>query len=328
MSDMLEELLTDLRESAVREIRPPGAEAARRTVRRRRVTKAAASACAVLVAVGGAFVLVDRPGTEKTPAAISPSPSIGSEQFAADALAGITDAGAGFDVAAPVAAGYRRTESMVMPRLVLRAACVGAGQITLVVTGDVTGDLGNRFEDVELARVPLSCGAAPAPVTRKINASLANVLTFRLESAGSAAGRAGFAYRVTAEGGASLAPNDIAASVAALVGLDDAGNTRFGGGAPENEPFDGSFHIESGKAEFPAGERYILAMACRGKGTYGLQIRRGGKVLAEHSVECSWPPRRREFVIEKPLGKNVEFWGRYRAGAGERAETGWALHIR
>jgi hypothetical protein len=328
----MEELLGDLRAEAVREIRPPGAAAARRTVRRRRFTAAIATAGAVVLSVSGVFALVDRPEAGPGPTLPAASPSVAVTPLPAAALAAITDGDPAFEVAAPVVAGYERTTTTYLPQLTLRAACAGAGQVTLVVRGDIDGDTKNRFPDREVARVKLTCGADPVPVNREINASTLPILTFRLEQADSAVGRAGLAYRLTAAGGgAPLAPDDAAASVPVLLGLTGTGPAskepvRAGGHTPEDEPM-GTYRKEGWHAEFP-DELYTLAVACRGTGMYGLEIRHAGKVLAALAVECSWPPLRREFEIPGPLGKDVEFWSRYDADPGQRAETGWALHLR
>ncbi|MEU4426791.1 hypothetical protein AB0F81_39735, partial [Actinoplanes sp. NPDC024001] len=293
---------------------------------RRRRTTVVAAACAVVVAVGAGFTLTGRPDAAPPPTATAESPAPSDpRQLAATALAAISDDRPAFEVAEPVTAGYEREERMYLPRLLLTAACAGTGQATLVVMGDVENDLRDRFKDREMARLALPCSATPKPVTKKINASMLNDLTFRLEQA---RGTAGFAYRVTGERSEPVAPNDPGASVEDLVGVNSAENARAGGAAPENEPFDGKFRQESGHAQFPAGEVYNLVMACRGVGVYALQIRRGGRIVAEHSVECSKPPRRQVFQLAKPLGKNVEFWGRYRADQGQKAETAWSLQIR
>lgn len=329
MTDKLDVLLADLRESAAREIQPPGAAAARRTVRRRRLTTAVAAACAVVAAVGGAFTLTGRPHSAP-PAVPVTSPALtGPEQLARTALAKISDGAPAFEVAEPVVAGYRREQVMYLPDLSISAACAGTGRITLVVLGDVQGDSLNRHKDRELLRLTVPCAADPVPVTKSIRTELLLDMTFRLANVEGAAGQAGFAYRVTGRGGAPLAPDDPAADVDTLLGIALTQNNkkvRAGGGTPAFTP-NGKFSESGGHAEFP-DERYTLAMACRGEGTYRLQFRHRGKVLVEHSVRCSWPPQRRDLRLDQPLGKDVEVWERYDADPGQIAETGWALHIR
>ncbi|MFC7530522.1 hypothetical protein [Actinoplanes sp. GCM10030250] len=331
MNDTLDELFADLRAQAVREIRPPGATAARRTVRRRRTTTAVASACAVLVVIGGGLALAGQSGTG--PALVVPAASTlapdSAEGLAATALRTLTSKdtnAAGMDVSSPVVAGYERTERMFLPRLKLDAACAGTGTITLVVTGDMLNDKLNRFKDRELTRIPVRCEPKPVPVSWELNAGVLEEITFSLADVGAAAGRAGFAYRVTERNGAPMAPNDPLAGVRTVLGMEDGTPSRAGGSTPETEPGK-TFGEESQHAEFP-DERYTLALACGGTGTYTLQIRRDGRVLAEHAVECAWPPARRDFRIDGALGKDVSFWSRYEAPPGEIAETGWSLIIR
>jgi hypothetical protein len=334
VTDQLEELLADLRESAVREIRPPGAAAARRTVRRRRATGAVAGACALSVALFGGFSLAQRPPTTPVLPAATPSPSrsesfepVPDQRLARQALERIRDDRPAFEIAGPVQS-TDIDQRMYLPHLTLTVVCAGAGKFTLVVTGDVAGDKFDKNPDRELLRVKVPCGADPTPITREINASMAPELRFGLEDTKTAYQKAGFAIRVTGDGEAPLSPDDSSASVQDALMRNVP--TRAGGVAPEDEPFDGEFRLSGRHAEFPAGERYTFALACRGSGTYSVQIRRGGggPVLAEHSAACSWPPVVEELDLPEPLGKDVEFWTRYRAEPGQRAETGWALHIR
>ncbi|MEU4693152.1 hypothetical protein [Actinoplanes sp. NPDC023714] len=330
MTDRIEELLADLRTSAVREIRPPGAAAARRTVRRRRTTGVVALAGALTAALVGGFGLARQPEAAPILPAASASPTAGlnpAPRLAAEALRLIRDDRPAYEQAGPVRpGGFERR--MYLSRLTLTVACAGAGRFTLVVTGDVEGDRFDMAEDRELARIEVPCSAAPAPITRRINAYMVPELRFGLEDTTSAGGKAGYAIRVTGDDDATLAPDDEAASVQAVLGRETG--ARAGGGAPEEEPFDGKFHRSAQHAEFPADERYTFALACRGTGTYAVQIRRGddGTILAEHAVACSWPPLRKDVELPDALGRNVEFWTRYRAAPGERAETGWALHPR
>ncbi|BBH65955.1 hypothetical protein ACTI_26400 [Actinoplanes sp. OR16] len=231
MTDQLQELLADLRESAVREIRPPGAAAARRTVRRRRTTGVVAVACALTAALLGGFTLVKKPtaapalpaATPAVPSASSPVLGLNpAQRLAAVAFREIHDDRPAFEQTGPVREGGIE-QRMYLPKLALTAACAGEGRFTLVVTADVAGDLHDRHQDKELARIKVRCSDDPAPVTRELDAFLLPVLRFGIEDA---SGDAGYAFRVTGQGDAPLAPHDEAASVEKM--LDMTTSTRKG----------------------------------------------------------------------------------------------------
>ena len=79
MPDDLTPLFADLRRQALPRVRPPGADAARRTVHRR-ATVQAATAAAALLAAGGSFLYAQRPGTDGTVTPAAP-PSASTMAF-------------------------------------------------------------------------------------------------------------------------------------------------------------------------------------------------------------------------------------------------------
>ncbi|MBM2620583.1 hypothetical protein JIG36_34285 [Actinoplanes sp. LDG1-06] len=81
MPDPLNSLFDDLRRDTLPQVRPPGAEAARRTVHRRATVRAAALA-AVVIAVGGTWIVSQR----NLDGTITPAASASASTYASDML--------------------------------------------------------------------------------------------------------------------------------------------------------------------------------------------------------------------------------------------------
>jgi hypothetical protein len=331
-ADQLDDLFAELRAEEVTRIRPPGAGAARRSVRRRRITAAVSTTAAVLAtAVGSAALLGNPPEPAPPPPAASPSAPASPETRATAALGRLVsdDAGLpGIDVKSPVVADFRHTEQFYASPVRLAAACVGTGAITLIATGQGT----------ELGRLAVRCGDEPVPVAVDLELDGSDVV-FRLADT-TTAGQSGFAFRLTAEAGSPYAPGTVSDDdLSVLAGIVGDRGVREGGTMPLTKPSE-RFHPNGSyaKAKYPT-KPATLVLLCRGAaGTLTMQFWRTdtapnpdektgptGKLLAEHTVPCEEKPTRRGFLIKESLTKNIETWYRYDAPIGQQAEGAYSV---
>jgi hypothetical protein len=342
-TDQLKDLFEEMREEAVPTIQPPGTAAARRTLRRRRATTSAVSAAAAVVAIAAGVTVVTgsgRPVPRPAPAPPAASASGGPEHVALNA---ITDGRPAVRVAAPAVPGYEWKKMLYPPVLEFATTCVGTGEITLSITGYTPTDR-NRFSRDDM-RIRVACGSAPKPVREELMSGFDNQLTVRVVDR-KGTGQSGFAFALTGKSDEELAPDDERLDVVGLTGgrtgkLDDGRPVGAGGGAPSFEPN----HKSGGYAwhsEFPDSERYDLVMACRGAGTFTVELRRSartdnddvqagrrtGKVLARQTIPCSAVPQRHEVPIPVALGKGVAIWEDYENKTGTIGTVAWALAAR
>ncbi|MEV4279403.1 hypothetical protein [Actinoplanes xinjiangensis] len=342
-TDQLRDLFEELREETVPTIQPPGAGTARRTLRRRRAAGAAVSAAAAVVAIAGGVTVVTGGGhPAPRPTTAAPAASTGPEHAALHTITAATN-GPAVTVASPVTAGYEWTDKIYAPVLRITATCAGTGEITLSITGGTPMDH-NRFDPSDM-QITLPCTASPRPLREELMTGSDNRLTVRLVAEKGAAGRSGFAFSLTGTGDQELAPDDERLDIATLMGsagrLPDGRTVRSGGGAPSFEPGH-EFGGYGWHAEFPDSERYDLALACRGAGTFTVELRRSaetdvedvqagrrtGKLLAKQTIPCSAVPERHEFPIPKALGKGVAIWEHYENRTGTIGTVAWALIVR
>jgi hypothetical protein len=332
MTDQLEDMFDGLRTEVLREIRPPGVEAAVRRVRRRRTGTLTAAACATLVAISGVTLLINQPEDRSAPAATSTtSAPAGPDRYAAlahEKLAAADDAIAAFDVQAPVTANYQLKQQVFAADLVLSVACAGTGgQITLVVTGELPRDPEHVMKPREIGRVTVPCGAEPVPATTKIRAPMLELLTFRLTGAAPADG-AGFAYRLITRDDTRLSPADPISDASTVLPEQrtaDGRTVRSGAHTQEDAPSD---HLQSSTLEhLRTGHRYTLMLACRGSGTFRVQIKEDGRVVADHTITCSAPPTPHKFEIGHRFdnGKQTETLSRYSSDSPALASTAYVM---
>jgi hypothetical protein len=127
--DQFTPLFADLRRQAVQQVEAPGAEAAHRTVRRRRVATSTAAAAAMALAMGSTFAVAQRGEEDRglRPAA-SPSDSIAlSVSFAGRLVPGATHVDLVASGSEPVFADVDQG------RYRLRVGCVGSVPLPLQI---------------------------------------------------------------------------------------------------------------------------------------------------------------------------------------------------
>ncbi|WP_433828289.1 hypothetical protein ACQP2E_02595 [Actinoplanes sp. CA-015351] len=292
MTDTLDELLADLRDSAVHEIRPPGAAAARRTVRRRRAATVVASACAAVLAITGGVALTRHPVDQGKPVVASSSDPAGLSKVAQRKLRETDDAIAAIDVAAPVSTDYGADQkTQYLGNLTLRLACAGEGQITLVIQG--------RRNPItpwaETARVTASCAVDPVPAeTLFAMAGPIGEYRFRLIDSERADGQAGFAYRVTSDTGEPVdASKWMNSAIDPFSAIKVNGRKSLNGGTMRFGVTEPVMVEGPGLRE----ARYRLAVACAGWGTALVEVHLRGKIVASTSFECEWPAGQKEIEV-------------------------------
>ncbi|MFC4065676.1 hypothetical protein [Actinoplanes subglobosus] len=340
-TDQLKDLFDELRAETVPAIKPPGAAAARRTLRRRRATTAAVSAAAAVVAIAaGITVVADRGEPAPRPAPAPPAASTGPEHTALDA---ITDGRPMVTVASPVVAGYEWQRKIYAPVLEFTAACAGSGEITLSITGGTALDQ-KRFKPDDM-RIKVSCTSSPKAVRAELMTHSPNGLTVRLAGEKGAAGRSGFAFSLRGTGDQEFAPDDERLDIDSLVGrqpgkLDDDRVVRAGGGAPSYEPNHGP--SASGWSGLDSEGPYDLIMACRGAGTYTLELWSGGepdmtgvpperptgKPAVKRTVPCTAAPQRFTWPVPGDLGSGVTIWENYENTTNTMGTVAWSLVTR
>lgn len=208
-TDHLEALFAGLRADTLPDVRPPGTEAVRRTVRRRRTGRAVLSAAAaVLVIAGGIGVVTGhRPAAPPADATPSVSPSVPAAPVSVFRQADIArqallDGEYGtplIDLAEPVMNNFEATHGHYPGELVVRAACAGTGSFELYVDSQMK----KRGRSERLAELKVPCSAEPVPVSVPLTmVPGAAVRTFRIhEAPETTVGEAGFAYQVHSASG-------------------------------------------------------------------------------------------------------------------------------
>ncbi|BEL10073.1 hypothetical protein Q0Z83_082640 [Actinoplanes sichuanensis] len=348
-TDQLKDLFDELREETVPTIRPPGAAAARRTLRRRRATTAAVSAAAAVVAIAGGITVVAghrEPAPRLTPAPPAASASTGPERTAPQltgpertALNAIADGRPMVTVTSPVVAGYQWAKKIYPPVVEFTAACAGTGEITLTVTGGSPLDH-NRFKTHDMP-IKVLCTSSPEPVRAELMTPIGVGLTVRLTDA-KGAGRSGFAFSLLGTGDEEFAPDDKRLDIESLVGgpsgeLDDGRVVRAGGGVPSFEPGHGLG--PSGWTEVDGNGPYDLVMACRGAGTYTLELRLGaqpdmtdvqnvqptGPPVVAQTIPCTAAPQRYSWPVSGAIGTGVTIWEDYENTTDTTGTVAWSL---
>ncbi|RSM49748.1 hypothetical protein DMB66_44540 [Actinoplanes sp. ATCC 53533] len=144
MAEEFEELFAGLRADTMRQIRPPGAELVRRTVRRRRTTTVV-FAGVLLVVLGGTVALLCFPSRPTTPAAGSEANDPATALGLPDQLPAGSGWGAGGGVGAePFSPGWQPLNGDFR----LAVACAGTGTLHVTLrqarsAGDPSGTIVN-----------------------------------------------------------------------------------------------------------------------------------------------------------------------------------------
>jgi hypothetical protein len=308
VAEEFEDLFAEFRADTVWQVRPPGADRVRRTVRRRR-TATAAFAGVLLLALSGTVALLGFPSRPTTPANRD-----SLTQAELDRLTGLADRAvttgnpgpAVFSRRGPVAGNLSATEQIYLGKIDLQIACAGTGSVTLRVRGTPGSESGSTAR-VEVARITARCSAAPVPAGATFVLGQFIDITVELVDAGSAHGRAGFAYRATSDTGKPAARSETNNPNGALP-QDLPPGSGWGGGGKV-----------SARRLYTGWERlngdFRLALACAGTGTLRVRLRQAGSaadpdgtVLATKTwtAPCQYPPRRQDFVVGVISNRQVD----------------------
>ncbi|MET8148374.1 hypothetical protein ACIBSW_27420 [Actinoplanes sp. NPDC049668] len=285
MPDQLEALFADLRAETLPRVRPPGAEAARHTVRRRRARTRNAAAATVALAVAGGLIATRLPQTEERPAERLTDLVASARRALEDQL--------------PKLAG-RLTTGVVTGHRRLTFADLRPGGYTLAVTCAGSGTVTIDIEQVRSSEEPrvlgvqtVSCGRTPAVA----------IMTFRLTKTGpvaisasgdaGAAGSAGYALELGDGDGASdyLPGSDVLHSDDAVASDESAENSGRAADmlttGHELTPLRVTTEQMRARREvsyLPPG-KFELRIVCAGPGTLNLLVAAvppGGVVSGEH----------------------------------------------
>lgn len=294
MADQFEDLFAELRVDLMREVRPPGPERARRTVRRRR-TVTVSAAVVLLVMLGGTVALVGFPSRLTTPANHGRLPGTDLDRLTGVADRAVTASNPGpavFSRRGPVTGGETATEQIYLGEINLQVACAGTGFISLLVRGTPTAEAGSLTR-TEVARLNARCSDDPVPVGTTFVLGQFLDITVELVDADSALGQAGFAYRATSDTGAPAARGVANDPTDALqLGNDlPTGSGWGGGGELSGGAFDTGFERLDGD--------FRLAVACAGTGTLRVEVRQERTATAAKAVvvACHYPPKRQDLVL-------------------------------
>jgi hypothetical protein len=195
VTDQLEDLFADLRADTLTQVRPPGVEAARRTVHRRRTTRAVGGAAFVaLIAAGGigSHLLGPLPfgqGGEPDPAMLAKRQSRAA-----------TAVGLGADdkrqtprgMQGIAAAGVIATGLLAAGTYTVRLACAGPGRLTALFRVRATPGATARLVDSSTQ----DC-AVRVPAVQTFTLAENAAIEAELRPDGGAAGRAGYAFTLT-----------------------------------------------------------------------------------------------------------------------------------
>jgi hypothetical protein len=325
----LDDLFAGLRADTIRQIRPPGADRVRRTVRRRRAVTVSFAGVLLLV-LGGTVALLGFPSRPTAPAGPDRLTQAELDRLTGAADKAVTASNPGpavFSRRGPVLGVITATEQIYLGEINLQVACAGTGSMTLLVLGtpagpDMTG------ERPEVARLTVPCSAEPVPTGTTFVLNQFADVTVELIDARSARGRAGFAYRATSDTGRPAArgvANDPLGALRLPTSLPPG--TDFAGGGPVTEdPSEFGFQSLNGD--------YRLALACAGTGRLRITVRQARSavmpsqtVVATESFEaaCRYPPQRQDFALGAIRNRQVSVTVTYESSSPAPGE--FAFHV-
>lgn len=280
MTDQLDDLFADLRADTTTRVRPPGAVAARHTLRRRR-TRRTVGAAAFLVVAGAGGIGAMLPARGETVEAAELA-----DRAAAVVGAGPETSHFGGGVAMT---GVVATSVMVAGHYTLTLTCVGRGRLGVSL----------RSGDKPITTVGTDCGSGAEPA-RDVRFTLVENLpvTTEVHATGGADGQAGYAYR------AVLAESD-------RDRLHDTARERLAM-SPAEDDWAGGFlsgPLDVREVQLEPGS-YRILVACAGTGllTFTLTGRTDGRFVSSSSTEavCGPAPTTGTQTFEVPAGGSVE----------------------
>lgn len=291
MTDRIQQLLEEARTDAMRDVRPPGTDEVRRTVRRRRGSAAVTGAAAAVAAMAAGFALAAPPPAGDSSVAgepsatasdfpVMPAPDAAVQQRMEAAWTALGDREATPWVMATnggVTADYENhVNDIPAGTYDLLVNCVGAGTVDAVVKA---GDAG----DVKLAAGTVTCADQPTAARLTVNQPVDGYLRVFLSGDRQAADSAAFSFKfVRVEAAVTADPETTANAIAAaeLLGESATGVTT------ERD--------KTVEKPLPAG-RYTVTFGCKGPGALAFTVRsaavlRDGTVATDGRIEDSVDP--------------------------------------
>jgi hypothetical protein len=256
VTDQLEDLFADLRSDTLTQVRPPGIEAARRTVHRRRTTKAVGGAAFVAVIAAGGIgshllgPLPFGPARDPDPATLAKRQG----RAATEVGLGTGDSRQTLrSMQGIAAAGVIATGLLAAGTYTLRFACAGPGRLTALFrvkdAPGVTAHLVNSSTQ--------DC-AASKPAVRTFTLAESAAIEAELRPDGDAADQAGYAFTLTLhDADLQRLSDDVARRL-----RPDARKGLYEIGGPMPKVKEG---VEHGRTTLSAGN-YRLSYVCSGVG--------------------------------------------------------------
>jgi hypothetical protein len=206
MSDRVQEMLARARTDALRDVRPPGADEVRRTVRRRRGVTAAIGVAAGVTVIGSAIAVAGQstpaddapagPSASASPTGVpelapTPDPTLLARMSAADdALGDPEQLPWVMATSGAVTSDYENhVNDIPADDYRLFVYCAGDGTADVVVKA---GDHGND----ELAAGRVHCAARPSPATLSVRQPADGYLRVFLRGDATAAAGSAFAFKL------------------------------------------------------------------------------------------------------------------------------------
>jgi hypothetical protein len=301
VAERFDDLFAQLREDAMGQIKPPGVDRVRRTVRRRR-TATAAFAGVLLVVLGGTVALLGIPSRLTAPASRDRLTQSELERLTGVADEAVTAGNPGttvFSRRGPVIGHISATQLPYLGEINLQVACAGTGSVTLLVRGSPGAESGSTAP-VEVARLTAQCSAEPLPAGTTFVLGRFLDVSVDLVDTDTARGRAGFAYRATSDTGTPAVAGSVATNPTVALRLPDPlpSGSGWGGGGELTDHL--STHWEGLNGDFR------LAVACAGVGIVHVTVRQArssadpdGTVISTKTFDttCQYPPRRQDFIM-------------------------------
>ncbi|UQU62426.1 hypothetical protein COUCH_25750 [Couchioplanes caeruleus] len=332
MSEHVDKLLTGLRTEALAEVKAPGAEQARRTVRRRRgIAASAGTVLAVTVILSGIALAGDRRPQDPAPLAPTtepsqlpePDPQQLSRLDAANRALGDPDQQPWIMATAGVVTADYENHVNDVPADDYRlfVYCAGPGTVDVVVKA---GDHG----DDKLAAGTVACSDDPVPGQLALTQPVDGYLRVFLYGDAQAAGRAGFSFKFVRTAEIKDPPSRASAANATTAA------ELLGGAGVAKVTTETDKTLDERR---PAG-RYLAGFACAGPGQLSFIIRsaktlRDGTVATDGQTETAVThvctatgEATRDVPMSLPAGSAFTITAEADAAARNRA--GWAYAFR
>lgn len=339
MNDQFDKLFANLRTQTLHEIRPPGTDAARRTVRRRQGIVTSIGAVVAVGAVVSAMAVagghLPNGGAAAAPSASpdfsefppQPDPAQAARMAAAERAMGDPEKLPWVMATTGVMTddGYENhVNDMPADDYQLFVYCVGKGTVDVVVKA-------GNYGDTKLAAGTVACAETPVPGQLTVRQPVDGYLRIFMRGDRRAAGKAGFAFKFvrTAElkdpaSAASTANANAAAQLLAGAGVPGAKKVTTESDKTLDEPR-------------PAGN-YLASFACAGPGKVSFIVR-SAKTLRDGTVATDGQTRTavtHECTAAGKFTKNVAmslpgdsaFTITAEADAAARNKAGWAYTFR